>query len=313
MVEQLLLFQQRLEGLASDGERAARLREEIRAQPRDVAVERVGRGVRGGQERAADDAPQRRVGQRLRQLVAQERGAGRRGALGDGDPLGRHARGIEVRARRVERGGRLGQTLGEHRQPVLGTAVSAQQDVVRAARDEIGVQRGLAAPALERLQRVLAAELGQDKRAVDLLVRVEALLPHAHEAPQPVLGELAPRRKAVGGEVAQAMVVRVVAHDRRGDRLELETVIEKGLDGRLEQRAYHDGSASLAQGRFICRRRAIPIVRTVRRRAVVANSWRTTRVGSRSKRRDRSTSKRERTSKSSAGTSRKSCQAIHYI
>ena len=70
VVEQLLLFQQRLESLASDGERAARLRKEIGAQPRDVAVERVGRGVRGRQERASDDAPERRVGQRPRELVA---------------------------------------------------------------------------------------------------------------------------------------------------------------------------------------------------------------------------------------------------
>jgi len=74
VVEQLLLSQQRLERIASDCERAVRLREEIRAQPGDVAVECVGRGARGGQERTTDDPPERRVGQRLRQLVAQERG-----------------------------------------------------------------------------------------------------------------------------------------------------------------------------------------------------------------------------------------------
>src|SRR5438093_13130454 len=144
---------------------------------------------------------------------------------------------------------------------------------------------------------MLATELRQHERTVDLLIRVEAVLRHAGEAPQPVLGELAPRREAVGGEVAEAMVVRVVAHDRRGDRLELETILDEGLDGRLEQRAYHDGSASLAQGRVTCLRRAIPIARTARRRAVVANSGMATQDGSRSTSHDPSTSKSVRTSR----------------
>ncbi len=62
VVQQLLLLQQRLERLAADRERAARLRQKVRAEPRDVPVERVSRGVRGGEQRTANDSPQRGVG-----------------------------------------------------------------------------------------------------------------------------------------------------------------------------------------------------------------------------------------------------------
>src|SRR4029079_6905288 len=81
--EELLLAQQRLEGVATDRERALRLRLEIAAQPRGVAVQRPGRGLGRRDDRAPHGAAEGGVGDELRDAVAQEARARWRGALGD--------------------------------------------------------------------------------------------------------------------------------------------------------------------------------------------------------------------------------------
>src|SRR5439155_2456275 len=52
VIEKLLLFQPRVDGVTPDRERAAGLRLECFLQPYHVLVERVGGGLGGGKERA---------------------------------------------------------------------------------------------------------------------------------------------------------------------------------------------------------------------------------------------------------------------
>jgi len=80
---------------------------------------------------------------------AQERRPRGHGAKRDLDELGRHERRIEIRLRRFERGRSLREPLGEHRDALGERRVLAQERVVRATGDRVGVERRLPPPARE--------------------------------------------------------------------------------------------------------------------------------------------------------------------
>jgi len=102
--------------------------------------------------------------------------------------------------------------------------VVAQERVVRAARDEIGVERGLPPPPLERPERALAAQLGEDQRAVGTLLARERVLVEPFECRERRVDEGITSGERLRGETAEAVVVLVNAGDRSGDRLQGEPV-----------------------------------------------------------------------------------------
>ena len=73
----------------------------------------------------------------------------------------------------------------------------AQERVVRATRDRVGVERGLAAPARERTDRALAAQLREDQLAVDSLEGREVAILDRLEAGEPLVIESIALAKAV--------------------------------------------------------------------------------------------------------------------
>ncbi len=58
----------------------------------------------------------------------------------------------------------------------------AKERVIRTARDRVGVERGLAAPAGEGTDRALTAQVRDDQRAVDTLRGKELVLGERLEA-----------------------------------------------------------------------------------------------------------------------------------
>jgi hypothetical protein len=78
----------------------------------------------------------------------------------------------------------------------------------------------LSAPALEGTDRALPAQVRDDQRAVDALRGKELVLGERLEAREPVLVETIACRESVGGEITEAMVVRVYASDRCSDGIE---------------------------------------------------------------------------------------------
>src|SRR5207237_9596026 len=76
------------------------------------------------------------------------------------------ALGIEILHGVLQRGGRLLQSLREGAEARLDVALLADEGVVRATRDRVGVEGRLAAEALERTQGALAAKLAEDEREV---------------------------------------------------------------------------------------------------------------------------------------------------
>jgi len=102
--------------------------------------------------------------------------------------------------------------------------VVAYERVVRAARDEVGVERGLPPPPLERPERALAAQLGQDQLAVGALLARERVLVEPFERGERRVDEGITSGERLRGETAEAVVVLVNAGDRSGDRLQGEPV-----------------------------------------------------------------------------------------
>jgi hypothetical protein len=98
--------------------------------------------------------------------------------------------------------------------------VFAKESVVRAARDRVGVERRLPAPARERTERALAAKIRDDQRAVDTLRGKELVLGECLEAREPLLALAVARGKPLGGEVTETMVVDVDARDGGRDGIE---------------------------------------------------------------------------------------------
>jgi len=113
--------------------------------------------------------------------------------------------------------------------------VLAEERVVGAARDRVRVKRRLAAPACERTECALAAELSEDQVAVDALEGRELDVFDGLEAREPILGEAIALAKAVGTEVTQAMVMLVDASDRGRDRLERVALVDEVV-GELGER-----------------------------------------------------------------------------
>lgn len=70
------------------------------------------------------------------------------------------------------------------------------------------------------------------------------------EAPQPVLAERAALREAVGGEIAELVIVLVDARDRRGDGLKGEPVVDE-LTDELDERGVYGCRPSRALVRLL--------------------------------------------------------------
>ena len=112
----------------------------------------------------------------------------------------------------------------------------AQERVVGAAGDRVGVERGLAAPSCERTERALAAQLREDQVAVDSLKGREVAVLEPLKPREPLVGESIALAKALGGEITQTMVVLVETRDRRRDRLERIAPVDKVVGELAEAR-----------------------------------------------------------------------------
>src|SRR5581483_1981624 len=143
--------------------------------------------------------------------------------------------------------GRLLEPLGEEREALLHLRVLAQQAVVRAARDHARVHARVAAPALEVVERDLAAQVGEDEIAVRRLRRREPF-GRAREAREPLLGEGATVGVSPRGVVAELVIVRVHAGHRGRDGIERVAVVDERAYELDEEGLYHRGAASLSQG-----------------------------------------------------------------
>ena len=221
VIEQLLLFQPLVDGVASDRERPARLRQELLLEPELVCLERTRRGFGGGPERALRGALKRACCRHHRLRADAQEGRPRgHGAKSDLDELGRHERRIEIRLRRFERGRSVRESLGERRDALGERRVLAQERVVRAADDRVGVDGWLPPPPRERANGTLAAQVRDDQRAVDTLRRKELVLGEGLEARERLIVEAVARRESVGAEVTEAIVVSVDPRDRCRDGIE---------------------------------------------------------------------------------------------
>jgi hypothetical protein len=98
--------------------------------------------------------------------------------------------------------------------------VLAQERVIRAARDGVGVERRLPAPACEGTDRALAAQIRDDQRAVDTLRGKEIALGERFEAREALVVEAIAPGESLCGEVTETVVVRVNTGDRGRDRVE---------------------------------------------------------------------------------------------
>src|SRR5438876_6780328 len=236
VIEELLLAKPRVRRVSPDGEASARFRPELVLEPRRVGGQRGGRRIGGGPERALRGPVEgRTLRQHRRRIYAQERGAGRHRPKRDVDPFAGDQRWIEIRLRRFDERRSLREALGERGHPLGERRVLAEERVVRATRDRVGVERGLAAPARERTDRALAAQLREDQLAVDSLEGREVAILDRLEAGEPLVIESIALAKAVGAEVTKAMVVLVDARDRRRDRLERVAPVDEVV-GELGER-----------------------------------------------------------------------------
>jgi hypothetical protein len=100
--------------------------------------------------------------------------------------------------------------------------VLAQERVVRAARDRVGVERWLPAPPVEGPNCALPAEVRDDQRAVDTLRGKERRLVESLEAREPVVVETIAFSESVRREITKPIVVRV--DSRNGGRDGVERV-----------------------------------------------------------------------------------------
>jgi hypothetical protein len=166
----------------------------------------------------------------------QERRARRHRAKRDVDPFAWDEGRIEIRLCRFDDGRSLGETLRERRDSLGERRVLAQERVIGAARDRVGVERGLAAPSREGTERALAAQLREDQTAVDSLKGRELAVLGRLKAGQPFVVEAIALAKALGAEVAQTMVVLVDARDRRRDRLERVAPVDEVVGELAEAR-----------------------------------------------------------------------------
>jgi hypothetical protein len=105
--------------------------------------------------------------------------------------------------------------------------VLAKERVIRAARDRVGVERRLPAPALEGTDRALAEQVRDDQRAVDTLRRKELVLGKRLEAWEPFVVEAVARRESVGGEITETMIVGVDPRDAGRDGIERVTRMDE--------------------------------------------------------------------------------------
>jgi len=109
--------------------------------------------------------------------------------------------------------GESGDALGERR-------MLAEERVVRATGDRVGVERRLPPPTCERPNGALSAQVREDQGAVDTLRRKELVLGEGLEAREPLVVEVVACREAVGAEITQPVVVTVYPGDRCRDRIE---------------------------------------------------------------------------------------------
>jgi hypothetical protein len=178
-----------------------------------------------------------------RRADTQERCAGGDRAQRDLDPLRRNERGIKVRLRGFERGRCFGEPLRERRDALGERRVLADERVVRATRDGIGVERGLASPARERTNRALTTQVRDDQSAVDAVGREEIAVGETLEFRQPLVVEAVARRESLGGEITEAMVVGVDAGDGCCDGIERVAPVDEGVGVLAEARGLERLSA----------------------------------------------------------------------
>ena len=77
----------------------------------------------------------------------------------------------------------------------------AEERVVRATGDRVGVDRRLPPPTRERPNGALSAQVREDQGAVDTLRRKELVLGESLEAREPLVVEMVARCEAVGAEI----------------------------------------------------------------------------------------------------------------
>ena len=192
MVDELLLFEKRLERLAADRERAARFRRRS-ARSHRRNVEGVRRGVRGGTMARRTARPSGASGKLLQQSVRRTRRRRARCAQRSRSTSGGTSAGSRF-ARAASSATGASEALGHHRETVLDVAWPRS----RTTRPEVDdVEYATAAGASARRSAApVPAQLREHEVAVDLLERVEAVLPHAGEPAQPILGELVARAQS---------------------------------------------------------------------------------------------------------------------
>jgi hypothetical protein len=96
----------------------------------------------------------------------------------------------------------------------------SQERVIGAARDRIGVERGLPAPALERTNGTLAAQVRDDQRAIDTLRREKLVLGERLESREPIIVRALARGEPVGAEITETIVVGMDSGDGGRDGIE---------------------------------------------------------------------------------------------
>jgi len=116
--------------------------------------------------------------------------------------------------------GERGDALGERR-------MLAEERVVRATGDRVGVQRRLPPPTRERPNGALSAQVREDQGAVDTLRRKELVLGESLEAREPLVVEMVACCEAVGAEITQPVVVSVYPGNRCRDRIERVAPMDK--------------------------------------------------------------------------------------
>jgi len=98
--------------------------------------------------------------------------------------------------------------------------VLAEERVVRGARDGIGVERRLPAPAPEETNGALAAQVRDDQRAVDTLRGKKIVLGERLEAREPLVVEAIALGKSARREITETVVMDVDARDGGRDGIE---------------------------------------------------------------------------------------------
>src|SRR5204863_9834703 len=114
----------------------------------------------------------------------------------------------------------LREPLGERRDTFGERRVLAQERVVGAARDRIGIEGRLSPPPRERPNGALSSQVRDDQRPVNSLRGKELVLGEGFEAREPLRVETIARQESVGTEITETVIMCMDPRDRRRDGFE---------------------------------------------------------------------------------------------